>query len=368
VALFDEMSYERKDVGESEKIIEQLELALASGNRVEIFPNLKSAWVRISVTQNKLVTISQSILDAQARLAFGAMSDPQRRQWGELREERRALETRFGQLPRSQAEYDVRRAAVASRFARLRRESFHLEQNLKQAKKQLQAMERWVGESRYRPKAERISPQHEARLREQLSQERDRLRTLFNELANLKQSIEREQVAVSAGDATSDEEQRLRERLLAVHKREAELLEPVIAHLPASERAVAGDLDRMRKRVFTDLDRLRHLLGKIDKAVESKVAEYRRQLAIERRLVAGYKSQVNAFEGDSDRLAHEIGSPLLKQAQKRLSDVVLEADLGLVDVAWKRKQREADKIADLQKAQTRQLNQLEQTMKGILKD
>ena len=53
---------------------------------------------------------------------------------------------------------------------------------------------------------------------------------------------------------------------------------------------------------------------------------------------------------------------------KRISDVVLEADLGLVDVAWRRKIAETDKIRVIQEEQAEQMRNLEKAIKDILKD
>ena len=108
------------------------------------------------------------------------------------------------------------------------------------------------------------------------------------------------------------------------------------------------------------------MLNQIDRAVDSKVADYKRQLSAEKKLLVAYRRQVHAFDRESDKIARDIGEPLFKMAHRRLTDVVLEADLGLVDVAWQRKDRESRKIQALQEEQADRLKKLQMTMKEIL--
>ncbi len=108
-------------------------------------------------------------------------------------------------------------------------------------------------------------------------------------------------------------------------------------------------------------------MRKIDGAVNRRVADYKRKLQAERKLLTMYRREVDSFERSSTRLAKDVGIPLFRAAHKRLTDVVLEADLGLVDVAWKRKDAETQKIVELQKEQSAQLKNLQDTMTEILK-
>ena len=189
---------------------------------------------------------------------------------------------------------------------------------------------------------------------------------MASELTALKEKIEQQTTSVGANDRVSRSEGSLRRKLLDVHAAQEQLLDTLDASLDQEARREAIALSVLRERIVKNHTRLGRLLGQIDKAVDSKVKDYRRQLSAERKLLVGYKRQVLAFDRDSDRIASEIGEPLFKMAHQRLTDVVLEADLGLVDVAWQRKERETRKIRTLQEEQANRLKKLQSTMKAIL--
>ena len=371
VGLFDDMSYQRKDVREAEQILRDLEKALKSGNRVEIFPNLKLAWTRIIVTENELLKLSQRILDASGSLAQRQMSPAEKARLVELLQRRRALEKKFAEAPKTAHQFQQRKQSVSRRYSALKKESYALRKSLEQARDELKAMEKWLNKARYDAKVnpkKKLDKEQEAKLVTLLETEKTRLRRLHQELESLDTRIAQDKASVGVGDFVSQGENQLRKELLDAHREEEILLTGVLGRLAGSDKARGDRLTRQRGRVVDDFKRLGGLLGRINAAVDLKVDDYRGQLRAERKLLKDYRRQVEGFDRDSDRIAREIGVPLFKEAHKRLTDVVLEADLGLVDVAWKRKSAESEKIQALQKEQSGQLKNLQQTMKEILKD
>ncbi len=370
VSMFDDMAYQRRDVKEAESVLKELERALAAGNRVEIFPNLKSAWTRIIVAENKLIGLSQRTLDSEGRLARARMSEEERAKLDAMLAKRTALEKRFADLPRTVQQYRNRKQTVHRRYADLRRESFLLETSLKTVRRELRAMEKWINEAKYAEKqgSKKIDPTQIRKLTGLLNAEKRKMLRLHKELTTLKTQITQQNAGVGAGDRVSRNEQALRRKLLDAHTREQALLNRVLGRLSGGERATAEQLRAIRGRIVGDFTRLGKLLGRINGAVAIKVADYRRQVAAERKLLRVYRREVAGFDRQSSRIAKEIGQPLFREAHKRLTEVVLEADLGLVDVAWKRKTAESGKILALQKEQSEQMRHLEETMREILQD
>jgi SMC interacting uncharacterized protein involved in chromosome segregation len=231
-------------------------------------------------------------------------------------------------------------------------------------------MEEWITNSRYNNNTEgqQLSPEQVEQITAEVEQEKTRLRALKDELDALNQRIEQENIAVGAGDLVSEEENALRKRLLDAHRAEEALLHGVLNRLAGQERQNGDALRGLRARVVQDFGRLGRLLNGINEAVDAKVADYRRQLDAERQLLAGYQAEVHSFEQNTDRFAREIGIPLFQLAHERLDQVVLEADLGLVDVAWRRKMTETDRIRGLQDERSEQVRDLQTTLEEILKN
>jgi tetratricopeptide (TPR) repeat protein len=364
VDLFEGVSYQRRDVVESERMLKQLEQALKASNRVEIFPNLTSSWTSIMITENKLVDLSEKIIDVRMRLTKGNHSP----QLIELNRKRQLLRKQFSKIPKTSAQFQDRKARVKARYSELRRESFLLDQGLRKVRDEIAAMERWLQEVKFGTRKVKLNSVRQRRIVASLRAEKKRLQTMAAELTTLKEKIDQQTTSVGANDPVSRSEGGLRRKLLDVHAAQEQLLDQLDSTLDRSARREAIGLSVLRERIVKNHTRLGRLLSQIDRAVDTKVADYKRQLAAERKLLIGYRRQVMAFDRDSDRIATEIGEPLFKMAHQRLTDVVLEADLGLVDVAWQRKERESRKIRSLQEEQATRLKKLQTTMKAILEE
>jgi len=368
IDLFDEMSKERKDVKESKQMLEALEQALTSPNRLEIFPKLKRRWTHISVAENQLIALSQHILNVQGMLLRESMTSAEKKRYDRLLNERALAEARFERMPKSVADYKERRKNIDTRFVQLRREIFVAETALKQVQKQLQSMEKWLLDSRYAEEGRRLSRAEQKKYIEDVKSEKIALKQVYDELVRATAQVDRENARVGVGDVVTQNETNIKNQLIASHRKQELLLSRIRERIRGQDRQATERLQRYRGRVVTMFNRLGRLLRRINKTADVQIADFRRQVARERTLLMGYERQVAHFAKDSDRLADEVGTSLFGMAQRRLSDVVLEADLGLIDVAWQKKETESKKIVAMQEARKAELDRLQQTMEEILKD
>jgi hypothetical protein len=67
-------------------------------------------------------------------------------------------------------------------------------------------------------------------------------------------------------------------------------------------------------------------------------------------------------------LARQVGYTLVRAAQNRLSEIILEADLGLVDVAWRRKQEKGTAIRELQDERAQRIRSLGDVLNNLTGD
>jgi len=368
IALFDEMSRGRSDVKESKKILITLEEALSSPNRLEIFPKLKRRWTNISVAENQLISISQYILNAQGSFLRNSMTASERRRYDKLLKKRSVEERRFSRMPKSVADYKERRKSVDQRFIELRRQVFGAEASLREVRKQLQAMEKWLLEARYADEGRRLSRKEQQKYLRELKAEKQALRQVYEELTTATAQIDRENARVGVGDVVSTNETNIKNNLMASHRKQALLLAEVRARIRGERRRLTDRLQVYRDRVVRMFHQLSRLLGRINRVADAEIANFRRQVSRERVLLMGYAKQVGRFTEDADQVADALGVSLFGMAKRRLSDVVLEADLGLIDVAWAKKDTESKKILAMQEARKNELDRLQKTMEEILKD
>jgi hypothetical protein len=75
------------------------------------------------------------------------------------------------------------------------------------------------------------------------------------------------------------------------------------------------------------------------------------------------------FQGLFLRLEQRpVASRTLESVSQQFRDLVLRADVGIIDVAWARKQVETEKVNDLIKEQRERTQELEEEFADVLKD
>ncbi|GMV43303.1 MAG: hypothetical protein AMXMBFR64_50190 [Myxococcales bacterium] len=369
LSLFADMARERADVKESMEIAALLDAALSSSSRVDIFPALQAGWVRIMESENRLLVVTRDTLDAEAAMLLRSAGADDRARVQELVAERRALEERFtARVPHTVADYKERRREVDERFDALKRDAFVTEQGLQRVREQLAAMDKVLTDARYAAQVAPGSGEHEKAMLADLEVEKESLKALYDELEQVKRDIDLENARIGVGDFATTAEGNIKNQLIAAHKREHELYRRLSGALPSDERRVAEAFGQVRSQAMDDFAALGAILDRIQRSADDKIALYKRLIALERDRLASYKAEAATYEAESRRVAKEVGNALFRDAQAKVTAVVLEADLGLLDIAWAEKQAKSDRIAELSQEKADRLSQLQEALKSIVEE
>ncbi|GEM_PF-2874980 len=347
VQLFDEMASEKRDVKISAQIAATIEAALTSNSRLDMYPQLKDSWLKLVEAENTVVKIGERIVELMRKYAEPHMNPTERTQADQLRRQRLGLARAFAKIPATARAYSVRKNRVGAAFNNLAASVSLLKSGLASVRDQILAIEKMLNERVYGAKGLQLSKEREAEVRAALQQEKDELRRTFRLVDELSHVVEIEANRVGAGDQVSASEARVRGSLLARQRREQQIYARALRRggIKANESA---RLMTVRGRLDQTLLGVARLYRKLNDQAEGRTNKIRQTLLKEKRNIARYKVAVNQFEEQSRRLARTVGYSLIRKAQSRLSDIVLEADLGLVDVAWQRKQDKAREIRQLQ--------------------
>lgn len=357
VSLFDDMATERADVKESAKLASTIEAALKESSRLDMFPELKDAWLRVIENQNRTVEIGRRIVELLRALAEAKMSPEERQQANALREQRQKWEQAFGKVPATKGEYVERQTGVAGRIVDLSGQVGLLKSNLEQVRQQVLAVEKMLNDRVFGEQGLVLSKEKEQEIRTALQTEKDELRRSYRAIEELGQDVDVASQAVGAGDKVSDDEATVRAGLAVAQQAEMSL------YITVLERNGTSQEDARRLRAArTSMDNLgsqmRNILMTIGSRAGERIAGVKQILSTEQRNIAEYQSTVRAYEDDSRLMARDVGYGLIRSAEKRLSEILLEADLGLVDVAWQRKQEKATAIKELQEERSGRIKSL----------
>ena len=162
---------------------------------------------------------------------------------------------------------------------------------------------------------------------------------------------------VGAGDKVSNDEATVRAALLAAQRVEQSMYQSVLERSGGHQDDVSR-LGLSRNTIESMGVQMMGILQVIAGRAGERVAVIAGVLSQEKRNIAEYQVTVRAYEEDSRGMARDVGYGLIRAAEKRLADILLEADLGLVDVAWQRKQEKSSAIRALQDERAQKIRTL----------
>lgn len=344
--LVADLGAQRRDVEEMERTIRRLEVALAGRNRVEVFPQLAQGWLKASELRSRMLQVRAQVLDAVA-----AELSEQPREYKALRKARQEAAERFERVPTSAVAVMSREARVDDELRRLDTELFKLDVAIRGLEAQLVAIDRYIEDQTRveggRPGDKRVLAQVEIELAQ--------ARELRTELRALADALSLERIQIGIGDEASARDDRVRLDYLAALEAELDWLRARGVSLPMDLFSAARDVDtrvgRFHRRARSHVDR--------------KAGDYTAQLAREAANIAEYQRDLGDYQAQTETLGGAIAARSFLHVLGRIDGLVLEADVGLVDVAWKQKQDKSDQISRLLSRQADDLKALDQTWREV---
>lgn len=365
VKVFNQLSIEAGEIRETRELANELEKIVSASNRVERFPALKDGWTRALALQDGMLTLSTALLELQHKRLAAGMSPDSRKSIDEMRSYRKQLEAQWRRVPKTIEAYRQRTTAVGAEYSELDRKAFLIETSLKQVKEQLMALEVFLNKKQFADRGQKLTAEREAELRQAVEGEKTQLTKIYDDLVRIKKEISLESKTVGTGDAVSQGEAQLRVNLIAAHRREGQ----AYTRLGGSAAAARNQrIDDMLRRIAGGIESLGKTIVEIDKKVATKVNTLVRIIAREKAKLDQYSVEMAAHENSGRIIARAVGEKLFEDARKRMQTVVLEADVGLIDVAWEKKQRKTAEIRDIQQERAKRLQKMNESADRLLKE
>ena len=366
--VFDAVSMEQKQIRDTTELAQELKGLVTAANRVERFPKLKEGWTRALALQNQLLLLSTEMLDREYRLARASLPGPERDDLEALVNVRHDLEARLARIPMTYDQYEDRQAKVDQRYLDLERKSFLVAQTLKQLQRQLLAVEKYVNERQYASGGKKMSLDHEEQIRATINDEKTKMIALREELLAVQRAIRAESRRVGTGDAVTQGEAAMRATVIGMHKRESMRYERLAVALPDAAQRDVRRYAELRQQCWDAIKGLDGTVRAIDARVTEKTNKLLRLVQLEMANLASYAEEM-ASQAESGRaIARGVGEELFHKAHERMRSVVLEADVGLIDVAWQRKVDRTHEIQDLNQERARKLQALHEASERLLRE
>jgi hypothetical protein len=313
-----DMAQARQLTQETESIVARLRGALGGGDPVNVFRDMRMQREQTTALKNRVEKVRADLLAVDARAVAG-FSSPE---LTAVRTKRREVEAQLGSAPQ-EAEQLQRRAQDGVRAY------LQLDKELSRAKVEMLGIEAQITATDLflQQTSTARDPNATAAVKAELATQRGALTVYRDQVKKLSIDIEAARLHVGVGDELAQREEALRKQHEQLVAQERALLKQLNAPVDARVDAGLG-------RAQSAQAKLDARDAEIDSIVAERVALMNAVLDEESQKLVGYRARLGELEQDAIIVVGGVAYANYRKVQRRFYDLVLRADVGIVDVAW----------------------------------
>ncbi len=403
----------KKSLDEAEDIVKRLEKILHSPARINVFPNLAAARAKATELANTLTDTKRKLAERQTKLVSPVVG-AQKAQLDQLQTERARLESMLQLLPARAASLQEQQARVRVALNELDKRASEMSTEVVSLEKTFHATRKiWLESTKQKTGAQETqesSPPSAdpglgsaAKLDEvtkRLDSERsdvdktkerlERLKTTVLEkpndakveLAAVGLEIERLRAvvdtirkdildaasSVGVDDADMLAAAKVRADYGELLKRQHDLVVDVQQRLGPDDRSKSEQLQSILDRAGAVDQKIASFNAKIDEILDAKLKDVQSALLEEKAKVAEFQGKLSGYTDESTDVGGAVMAENLQNVSTRFYNVVVRADVGIIDVAWALKDSSTRESNRLVAERKRELKLLDDEFKEVLKE
>jgi len=362
LALTEDVSDLQRGLQESRETLNRLELAVTGQLQVGIFPDLAQARTSSSEVLNQLVSMRELFVGKMRSLIWDKLTAEEKARLDQVGKERAALETELKDLPLSANKLKDREKQARHDLQQLDARASEFNVEIQGMDAELVAIEQYFIRSR---SDQKIKP-------EDLNQPVASLRQVIGELRESNERVRNEIAEVArettVAAATGDSDRSAIALLMGVMKREREVFQGARMRLSPSEQNDFDAIANILARADGVQAKLAELDSRVDAAAQKRMVELQRKLTEEKKDLETAKDKLTGILGESQSLGGGLAYGMLSKIADRFYDLVVQSDVGLVDVAWGLKDERTSAVSKLINQQKMELKSVEDDFRSLLEE
>ncbi|NJK88038.1 MAG: hypothetical protein HC923_00675 [Myxococcales bacterium] len=348
------------DLEDSRTMVSVLRDALQGEQRYRMFPGLRGPRDRMIGARARALGTDLLLLETEEALSSQRLSGTSAQTLDQLQSKLRRIADEIRALPASEAQVVEHRQDVASIYEDADHRAYQLTYKISGMRAQLVAIESWL--ARNEPN---LSSAEKDVVRERVERSRGEIESLERKLDRVlddlrisRQTAEAE-AAVGGLDALQREFDAARDEALSI-------LREARTSLSTEALGVVTRFDQQRQQLSALRQDLAGLEGRIKARIAGRVASLQEEVAREAAVLERLEGEYAAVRGESRDVIEPLTEATLGSVDRQLGTLLREADVGLIDVAWARKQSETRKVDGMIKELQQQTLELEEEFADVL--
>jgi hypothetical protein len=195
--------------------------------------------------------------------------------------------------------------------------------------------------------------------------ERD-LATYQKQIAEYREAVELGRAQVGFGDQRYVEDDEVRKRFKEVFAQEVALASR--GQDGADAAGYARSIQSLLTRAELDENRLEEIRDRYERQAQAQAQELLKKVSDEIALLEGYASNLDGLDQQARLLVGEIAMRNFGFVRDRLKNIVLRADVGIVQEAWEVREEQSVRVRNLQRERAREEQNLNDELREVLDD
>ena len=327
-------------MGDIERIMERLTAVSESPHRAAYIPEVAGLHARHLALQNTLVRLAGQYIEAEIALVRDHLGAKQTTDLGVLEHQVESLRDSVIALPHTPDEYDARLLSLSDRVRVVERDILGSRAALQEVDKELTQLVKVAKEQ-----ASHFDSDEAAAVQDRLLFEgrvRDALRVQQAALHNSTQA-ERSLFARSQDELTAEDG--VRERYEKVLAKQRDIVAAIPNNVLTPEQvATRTAIQQDMASVVAYRTKADAFLNHLNGLVAERVQAYRANITAQANLVKEYHQALTQLQQASRQTVRDIAQKALERVESKYDDIVLRADVGIVDIVWQTKEEKSRAI------------------------
>jgi tetratricopeptide (TPR) repeat protein len=329
---------------ETKRLMHLIEAVIKGRNSSDIIPFFREGKRRGSILINRL---------SQLRFVLSAMGEERVKddssELSSLRSRRIQLSEKIYALPTDEEEFVSREDESKEVFFRMNAELQRNAIRLDQSDATVTAIVQFIDDARYR---EGISKEAIEAVKQELIRIRTANAGLRVQLSDLRNAVEEARYQVRVGDSCDEIDAKVRDDIRVLSNKERTIFEKVKGRFAKELGELFRRIDEIEATVF-DFDK------KMTNESIIRMEKIRSQLFVELENLRNCDEQAARLRGEIKEVVGGVTFENLSSVRKRFLDLVIKADVGILDSAWLRKETHTSKISKLNEERLEEIQNLE---------
>jgi tetratricopeptide (TPR) repeat protein len=359
-AVIDDVNECKTLIRQSNQLIDKLTALTAASNRVRAFPELEAGEEAALTLLNRI---------SRARLSLARALDDQEPhdlsgEIGGVRQQRRALMASIEGLPVAPEDFAKREQQGLGQWNTLSQQLTQRSSEVDQLQAAINGLRRMLNDGPQQGEAR--DPASVQRFRAELDANERDLKRYRDEVSELRRQVDMGRVQIGLGDARYQNDALARDQFRDLLDREVQLAGGGAAG--AGAQRLAGQASPLLFQARDYETQLVAALQQLEAQVAERSGQLQQKVDAERRNLAGYQQQLDAFDNEGRDLVGHVAQRNFGLVRDKLRGIVLRADVGITEQAWEVREEELDRVRSLQTERARQEQLLDEELKEVRDD